>query len=102
MNTLFAGRMAFLCAFCDKTSAETSSVTAFEAVFLGVLAMTLIYAVTVFLPKIAAAVDRLMGKKQEEFPECDAEPSPARVEDNYKVYDIYEGELNLDDNDKKE
>lgn len=82
------------------------------ALILGTLAMVLIYIVTASLPKIAAKVDKLLGrdpaengKKQDDIPNDDAEPSPARVGDNYKAYDIYEGEMNLDDyndDDKKE
>ena len=58
----------------------------------GLAAMVLIYIVTVNLPKIAAAVDRLLGRENKE--------TPPESEDNYKVYDIYEGEKNLPDNDK--
>ena len=75
------------------------------AVLLGVIAMALIFAVTVFLPKIAAAVDKVLGrdngKMQADVPNDDAEPSPARVQDDYKVYDIYDGELNLDKDEKE-
>ncbi len=75
--------------------------SALGAVFMGVLAMVLIYTVTVFMPKIAAFVDKLLGKtadsRQEKISDAHAEPSPARVEQDYKVHDIYEGEKNLDD-----
>ena len=48
--------------------------------------------------------DRQQNGKKKNIPDDKAEPSPARVEDNYKVYDIYEGEMNLDDykDDEKE
>ena len=58
----------------------------------GIAAMVLIYIVTVFLPKIAAAVDRLLGRENKE--------PPPRNEEEYKVCDIYEGEKNLDDEKK--
>lgn len=80
-----------------------------SALITGIIAMVLIYLVTTFLPKMAAAVDKawdsISGRKKKNIPDDKAEPSPARVEDNYKVYDIYEGEMNLDDynkDDKKE
>lgn len=59
----------------------------------GIAAMVLIYIVTVYLPKIAAAVDRLFGRENKE--------TPPRSEEEYKVYDIYEGEKNLDDEEDK-
>lgn len=60
----------------------------------GLAALVLIYIVTVFLPKIAAAADRLLGRENKE--------APPRSEEEYRVYDIYEGENDLDDEDKKE
>ena len=60
------------------------------------IALVLIYALTANIQKIAAFVDRLFGKGSD-----GGKPDPERVGD-YKVYDIYEGEMNLDDNDKKE
>ncbi|MGN0666978.1 MAG: hypothetical protein ACI4KF_10690 [Huintestinicola sp.] len=75
---------------------------------MGIVALVLIYIVAENSQKIAAAVDKLFGlvsggKKAPEK-NNNAEPSPARVEDdtsasaeNYRVYDIYEGELNLDE-----
>lgn len=59
----------------------------------GIAAMVLIYIVTVCLPKIAAAVDRLLGRENK------ATPFPK--EEEYKVYDIYEGEKNLEDSEDK-
>ena len=98
----------------ETTAAETSTASGSamplgSALITGIIAMVLIYLLTTFLPKMAAAVDKawdsISGKKKENIPDDKAEPSPARVEDNYKVYDIYEGEMNLDDynkDDKKE
>lgn len=60
------------------------------------IALVLIYALTANIQKIAAFVDKLFGKGSD-----GGKPDPERVGD-YKVYDIYEGEMNLDDNDKKE
>lgn len=60
----------------------------------GLAAIVLIYIVTVNLPKIAAAVDRLLGRENK--------GTPTQNEEEYKVYDIYEGEKNLPDDDKKE
>lgn len=57
-----------------------------------VIAMSLIYIVTVYLPKIAAMADRLIGRdKKEEV--------PVKAED-YKVNDIYE--MRKDDDSKPE
>ena len=90
----------------ETTAAETSTASASamplgSALITGTIAMVLIYLLTTFLPKMAAAVDKawdsISGKKKKNIPDDKAEPSPARVEDNYKVYDIYEGEMNLDD-----
>lgn len=67
------------------------------AVFMGVLAMALIYALTANMQRIAAFVDKLLGTGNNPH-----DPNPERVEGEYKVYDIYEGEMNLDDIDKKE
>ena len=58
----------------------------------GIAAMVLIYIVTVFLPKIAAAVDRLLGREKKE--------TPSQSEEDYRVYDIYEGEKKLDDDEQ--
>lgn len=60
----------------------------------GIAAMVLIYIVTIYLPKIAAAVDRLFGRENKETP-------PPKAEE-YRVNDIYEGEKSLEDEDKKE
>ena len=60
----------------------------------GIAAMVLICIVTVYLPKIAAAVDRLLVRENKE--------TPPQNEEEYKVCDIYEGEKNLHDDDKKE
>lgn len=78
------------------TAGTASAASGAAALITGILAMVLIYAVTVLLPKIAAAVDKALDIKRSEVP-----PAPAG-DDNYKVKDIYEGELNLDDNDIKE
>ena len=97
----------------ETTAAETSTASGSamslgSALITGTIAMVLIYLLTTFLPKMAAAVDKawdsISGKKKKNIPDDKAEPSPARVEDNYKVYDIYEGEMNLDDykDDEKE
>ena len=97
----------------ETTAAETSTASGSamqlgSALITGTIAMVLIYMLTTFLPKMAAAVDKawdsISGKKKKNIPDDKAEPSPARVEDNYKVYDIYEGEMNLDDykDDEKE
>lgn len=97
----------------ETTAAETSTASGSamplgSALITGIIAMVLIYLLTTFLPKMAAAVDKawdsISGKKKKNIPDDKAEPSPARVEDNYKVYDIYEGEMNLDDykDDEKE
>lgn len=60
------------------------------AVAAGLLAMILIYTLTALLPKIAAAADRLLDKLIK--PREDKKPP---VSGEYKVYDIYEGEMNL-------
>lgn len=86
------------------TGAETAKTgaNAAAAVLTGVIAMVLIYIVTANLKKIADAVDRLLSHKPDDSAASGREPVPERVEGNYKVYDIYEGEKNLGDNDKKE
>lgn len=96
-------------------SEESGGINYASAAFnvcMGVIAMVLIYIIAEKSRSIAAFIDRLFGRVIKpsdgngDVPENnDAEPSPARVEDsngvispeNYKVYDIYEGELNLDD-----
>ncbi|MGN0641747.1 MAG: hypothetical protein ACI4JJ_01255 [Huintestinicola sp.] len=96
-------------------SEESGGINYASAAFnvcMGIIAMVLIYIIAEKSRSIAAFVDRLFGRVIKpsdgngDVPENnDAEPSPARVEDsngvispeNYKVYDIYEGELNLDD-----
>ena len=97
-------------ALADDTAAETTVVetTAADTTASG-SAMPLGSAlITGIIAKMAAAVDKawdsISGKKKKNIPDDKAEPSPARVEDNYKVYDIYEGEMNLDDykDDEKE
>lgn len=67
---------------------------AWAVLLAGIAAMVLIYIVTICLPKIAAAVDRLLGRENKE--------TLTQNEEEYKVYDIYEGEKNLPDDDKKE
>ena len=62
--------------------------TALGVILSGLLAMVLIYLVTAFLPKIAAAVDRLLGREKKETPPIKAE--------EYEVCDIYEGEKQSD------
>lgn len=60
--------------------------------------MALIFIITVFLPKIAAAVDRIMGKKSGNIPDDKAEPSPERVGNvnngsdpaDYEVHSLFE------------
>lgn len=83
-------------------AAAQGSVSAFEAVAGAAAAMVLIYLVTAFLPKIAAAIDRARGrtseKKCSDIPDDKAEPSPERVdEDNkgnapsdYRVHSLFE------------
>lgn len=89
-------------AMFSQTETAKSGANAAAAVLTGVIAMVLIYIVTANLQKIAAAADRLLGRKPDDSAASGTEPIPERVEDNYKVYDIYEGEINLGDNDKKE
>ena len=62
--------------------------TALGVILSGLLAMALIYLVTAFMPKIAAAVDRLLGREKKETPPITAE--------EYEVCDIYEGEKQSD------
>lgn len=69
------------------------------ALVMGALAMTLIFVVTLLLPRIAASVDKALGNIK---PHGADVPPAAAGENIYKVKDIYEGELNLEDNDKKE
>ncbi|MGN0637351.1 MAG: hypothetical protein ACI4J0_03175 [Huintestinicola sp.] len=69
-------------------SAETGT-PVWALLLAGIAAMVLIYIVTVFLPKIAAAVDRLLGRENKE--------TPPPKEEEYRVCDIYEGEKDLDD-----
>ena len=57
-----------------------------------IVAMVLIYIVTANLPKIAAKVDKLLGRDKKEEP-------PVKAED-YKVNDIYE--VQKDDDKKSE
>lgn len=54
-----------------------------------IAAMVLIYIVTANLPKIAAKVDKLLGRDKKKEP-------PVKAED-YKVNDIYEARKNDDD-----
>ena len=81
-----------------SSQADKPVTSAGAAVGMAVLAMVLIYIVTANLQKIAAAVDRLLGRKPDDSAASGVEPIPERVEGNYKVKHIYEGELNLDDN----
>lgn len=81
-----------------RAETEASSASPWAAVGMAVLAMALIYIVTANLQKIAAVVDKLLGRKPDDSAASGVEPIPERVEENYKVKDIYEGELNLDDN----
>lgn len=64
-----------------------------KALLAGLLAMVLIYAVTAALPKIAAAVDKLLGRV---IPPGKNAP-PNGGEENYRPNDIYSGEDNLQD-----
>lgn len=85
--------------FTELTAqADKPAASAGAAVGMAVLAMVLIYIVTANLQKIAAAVDRLLGRKPDDSAASGVEPIPERVEENYRVKDIYEGEMNLDDN----
>ncbi|MCM1524862.1 MAG: hypothetical protein NC120_10440 [Ruminococcus sp.] len=70
-------------------------ISAGAVVLTGIIAVTLIYVVTSFLPNIAAAADKLLGRKG-------GKPNSEESGDGYKVYDIYEGEKNLDDDNEKE
>ena len=81
-----------------SAQADKPAASAGAAVGMAILAMVLIYIVTANLQKIAGAVDRLLGRKPDDSAASGVEPIPERVEGNYKVKDIYEGELNLDDN----
>ena len=63
---------------------ETTAAPAWAMLLAGLAAMILIYLVTIFLPKIAAAVDKLLGREKKDIPSPNAE--------EYKVRDIYEGE----------
>lgn len=85
-----------------REAASGSSKSAGAAIGMAVLAMVLIYIVTANLQKIAGAVDRLLGRKPDDCAASSREPIPERVEDNYKVKDIYEGEMNLDDEENKQ
>lgn len=80
----------------DTVSTADSEGSVLGAVAMGVLAMVLIYILTAKLQTIAGFVDKILGRDEKLPPR----PSPERVEEEYKVYDIYEGEMNLDDNDK--
>ncbi|MCM1578700.1 MAG: hypothetical protein NC078_07895 [Ruminococcus sp.] len=80
----------------NEAASQTSGRSAGAAVGMAVLAMVLIYAVTANLQKIAAAVDKILGRKPDDSAASGVEPIPERVE-GYKVKDIYEGELNLND-----
>lgn len=62
--------------------------SAIGIILSGLLAMVLIYLVTAFMPKIAAAVDRLLGIEKKEAPPIKAE--------EYEVCDIYQGEKQSD------
>lgn len=82
--------------------AAQGGVSSFEALAGAAAAMVLIYLVTAFLPKIAAAVDRARGKtsgkKSGDIPDDKAEPSPERVEEDikgsdpadYRVHSLFE------------
>ena len=63
---------------------ETTAAPAWAMLLTGLAAMILISLVTVFLPKIAAVVDKLLGRETKDTPPPNAE--------EYKVRDIYEGE----------
>lgn len=67
-----------------ETTNQTTAAPAWAMLLAGLAAMILIYLVTVFLPKIAAAVDKLLGRENKDAPPPNAE--------EYKVRDIYEGE----------
>lgn len=73
-----------------------------KIVVSAVIAMALIYGLAVFSPKIAAFVDRLFGKN---VPEGKDTSDKNENDGGYRVYDIYEGEMNLDEtprDDKKD
>ncbi|MGN1105690.1 MAG: hypothetical protein ACI4RH_03500, partial [Huintestinicola sp.] len=79
----------------DPSADTTPNASPVWAMLLaGIAAMVLIYIVTISLPKIVAAVDRLFGRENKETP-------PPKAEE-YRVNDIYEGEKSLEDEDKKE
>ena len=85
-----------------SAQADKPVTSAGAAVGMAVLAIVLIYIVTANLQKIAGAVDRLLGRKPDDSAASGVEPIPERVEENYRVKDIYEGELNLDDNNNQD
>lgn len=65
-----------------------------------VLAMVLIYAVTANLSKIAAAVDRMLGRGADSGDSLgDREKKASRTADGYSVADIYNGERDFADKD---
>ena len=68
----------------ENNPAPAEASPAWAMLLAGLTAMILIYIVAVFLPKIAAAVDKLLGRENK-----DATPQNA---EEYKVRDIYEGE----------
>lgn len=84
----------YACILFDAAPVK-QEMSAAGAVLTGIIAIALIYLVTVFLPKIAAAVDKLLDRNVKKDVQ-------AENEGDYKVYDIYQGELNTQDKNEKE
>lgn len=82
----------------EAADAQTNASAGMSLLLAGI-ALVLIYVLTVNLQKIAAAVDKLLGRG---MGSDGGKAAPERVrDDEYKVYDIYEGEKNLGENDDK-
>lgn len=84
----------YACILLDAAPVRQGT-SAAGAVLTGIIAIALIYLVTVFLPKIAAAADKLLDRNVKKDVQ-------AENDGDYKVYDIYQGELNIKDENKKE
>ena len=79
----------------EDTAVQGNARSVPMALLTCIIALVLIYFAAVLCPKAAALIDRLFGK----IPADDnKEPSA----EEYKVYDIYEGDLNYSDDEPHE
>ncbi|MBQ8568123.1 MAG: hypothetical protein IJ446_02785 [Oscillospiraceae bacterium] len=88
-------KQLYLLALAEETAETGTDVTTYIRLLCGIVGiLLLIYVFAELTPKIAAVVDKLLGR------ENDPAAIPERVQaENYTVRDIYEGERSPDNND---